>query len=194
VLFDTQRANKAYYNHILAHFNRPVLTPEQLAYVHMHTVDTAIACLFKDYPCIEAVHRFRKSMRYSNFFKYMKIEPHLFSVLEKLKQKYKTAIATNRSDTLEPLMTEFKIKDCFDLVVTSLDVERAKPHPDPLLKILAHFGINACQAVYIGDSRVDELASKAAGIPFIAYDNKNLTATSHIRCLKELDNVLCQTA
>ncbi|MBW2592377.1 MAG: HAD-IA family hydrolase [Deltaproteobacteria bacterium] len=190
MLFDTQAANKAYYNHVLAHFNRSALTIEQFDYVHMHTVDAAIAYLFKDHQCIEAVHRFRESMCYTDFLKYMKIEPHLIRLLEKLNRKYKTAIATNRSDTMELLLVEFQIKECFDLVVTSLDVGRAKPHPDPLLKILDHFGIRACQALYIGDSQVDELASAAAGIPFIAYDNMDLTAKLHIRNLKELYDIL----
>ena len=190
MLFDTRTANKAYYNHILARFNRPALTAEQFAYVHMHTVDAAIAFLFRDRKHIEAVHRFRESMQYKNFFRYMKIEPHLVRLLENLNRKYKTAIATNRSDTMEPLLAEFKIKEYFDLVVTSLDVERAKPYPDPLLKILDHFGIRACHAVYIGDSKVDELASEAAGIPFIAYNNTDLTAKRHIRNLKELDDIL----
>ena len=190
MLFDTRTANKAYYNHILARFNRPALTAEQFAYVHMHTVDAAIAFLFRDRQHIEAVHRFRESMHYKNFFRYMKIEPHLVRLLENLNRKYKTAIATNRSDTMEPLLAEFKIKEYFDLVVTSLDVERAKPYPDPLLKILDHFGIRACHAVYIGDSKVDELASEAAGIPFIAYNNTDLTAKRHIRNLKELDDIL----
>jgi len=190
VLFDTKMANKAYYNHILTHFNRPGLTAEQFSYVHMHTVEAAIAFLFKEDQCIEAAHRFRESIRYADFFKYMRIEPHLVRLLEKLSRKYKTAIATNRSDTMKPLLAEFNIKGCFDLVVTSLDVKRAKPHPDPLLKILDHFGISASQAIYIGDSRVDELASTAAGIPFIAYDNTDLNAKLHIRNLKELDDIL----
>jgi len=190
VLFDTKMANKAYYNRILTHFNRPELTVEQFSYVHMHTVDAAIAFLFKEHRRIESAHRFRKSMCYADFFKYMKIEPYLVRLLEKPSRKYKTAIATNRSDTMEPLLAEFNIKGYFDLVVTSLDVKRAKPHPDPLLKILDHFGIRASQAIYIGDSRVDELASAAAGIPFIAYDNTNLTAKLHIRNLKELDGIL----
>ncbi len=47
VMFDTTDANAAYYNRILAHFNRPVLTPEQFAYCHMHTVDNALRYLSK---------------------------------------------------------------------------------------------------------------------------------------------------
>ncbi len=190
MLFDTQAANRAYYNHVLTHFHRQALTDEQFAYVHMHTVDAAIAYLFKEKRCIEAVHRFRESMHYADFLKHMRIEPYLVHLLEKLNRKYKTAIATNRSDTMEPLLAEFKIRECFDLVVTALDVKRAKPHPDPLLKILDHFGIKACQAIYIGDSQVDEQASTAAGIPFIAYDNIDLTAKLHIRDLKELEDIL----
>ena len=43
VLFDTAQSNRAYYNEILNHFGRPSLTPEQFAYVHMHTLDESLA-------------------------------------------------------------------------------------------------------------------------------------------------------
>ncbi len=48
VMFDTETVNKAYYNQILQHVNKPALTPEQFAFVHMHTTDEAISYLFPD--------------------------------------------------------------------------------------------------------------------------------------------------
>ena len=38
VLFDSQQANIAFYNAILAHFDRPPLSPEAVDYIHSHTV------------------------------------------------------------------------------------------------------------------------------------------------------------
>ena len=190
VLFDTREANRAYYNHILRHFGRPVLTPEQFAFVHMHTVDAAIAHLFSDTRRIESVHRFRKTLRYADFFPFMRIDPHLFVLLDKLHPFCHTAIATNRSDTMDPLMTEFDLHGRFDMVVTSLDVKQPKPHPEQLQRILARFGVSARETIYVGDSRVDETAAAAAGIPLVAYDNPDLAAAWHIRDLKDLDDLL----
>ena len=48
VMFDTARANRFYYSHILQHFDRPAVTDEQFAFVHMHTVDESLAYLFPD--------------------------------------------------------------------------------------------------------------------------------------------------
>ena len=42
VLFDTEAANRAYYNHILKHFGKPVMTANQFAYAHQHTLNDRI--------------------------------------------------------------------------------------------------------------------------------------------------------
>ena len=155
VLFDTEEANWAYYNHILKHFGRPAMTPEQFAYAHQHTLDESITYLFNDEESIAAVYDYRQTMDYSVYLKLLKVEPDLVSLLTKIRPKLKTAIATNRSDTMSRLLTEFALTEYFDLVVTSFDIRRPKPYPDALLKILDHFGIEPHQALYVGDSHVD---------------------------------------
>ncbi len=190
VLFDTEAANVAYYNHILAHFGRPAMTADQFAYAHQHTVFETIARLFEDEESIAAVLAYRETMDYSAFLKLLKIEPHLIPLLKIIKPKIKTAIATNRSDTMDRLLAEFKLTEYFDLVVTSFDVPRPKPHPDALLKILSHFSILPEEALYVGDSQVDAEAAGAAEIPFVAYRNKTLPTPYHIANLKELQGLL----
>ena len=190
VMFDTAQANRIYYSRILQHFGRPAVTDEQFTFVHMHTVAEAIAYLFSDEATLAAAHKFRKSMDYSQYLGYLTIEPHLVSLLEKLRPQIKTAIATNRSDTMDRLLTEFKIDSYFDLVVTSSDVMRPKPHPDVLLKILDYFNLTPFQTIYIGDSRVDEMAAQAAAIPLVAFRNRELSADYHIDTLKELEELL----
>ena len=107
-----------------------------------------------------------------------------------LKPQFKTAIATNRSDTINRLLDAFDLDGYFDLIVTASDVERPKPHPDALLKILEHFKLPPSQVIYIGDSRLDELAAKAAGMPLVAYRNTELSAAYHINNLNELEGLL----
>lgn len=41
-----------------------------------------------------------------------------------------------------------------------------KPEPGLLLAHLAHFGVRAEEALYVGDLGIDEQAARAAGIPF----------------------------
>jgi len=162
----------------------------QLHYVHIHTVQQSLAHLFADDADRQAAMAFRASIDYGPFLKYLTIEPHLKALLDWMRNRYKTAIATNRTDTMDRLLREFGLADRFDLVVTSLDVAHPKPFPDPLFKILARFRVEPRQAVFVGDSEVDEATARAAGVPFIAYRNPALEASWHIESLKELEGFL----
>ena len=190
VMFDTVKANTAYYNSVLHHFNMTDMTPEQFAYSHMHTADNAMVKLFDDEKMLEAAQNYRRDMSYLPFLKYMEIEPYLKPLLEKLRPEYRTAVATNRTDTMKRVIIEHTLEGYFDIVVTALDVKRPKPYPDQLLKILEHFQIEPQQAIYVGDSELDAMAAKSAGIPIIAYNNKSLTADFHINSLKEIEDIL----
>jgi HAD superfamily hydrolase (TIGR01549 family) len=190
VMFDTTNANMAYYNEILEHFGRPALTPDQFAYCHSHTADQAIAHLFNDPQSVKKAQSYRKRMSYIPFLKHMVPEPYLKPLLETLRPGYKTAIATNRSDTMDQVLIEHGLEGYFDLVVSSNDVDRPKPYPDPLIKILKHFEIEANCALYIGDSELDQMAAKAADVPFVAYQNRSLAADFHIDSLKEIARIL----
>ena len=187
VLFDTEEANTAYYNNLLEHFGRPLMTPEQFKYVHMHTAEASIAFLFPEDDILDAARAYAREMTYFPFLKYMDMESDLVPLLEKIRPSVKTAIATNRSDTMRPLLETFELHTYFDLVVRSIDVERPKPHPDMLHKVLDHFGIMSNQLVYIGDSLLDEQAASAAAVPFIAYRNPSLNAVLHISRLQALE-------
>lgn len=190
VMFDTARANTEYYNRVLAHLGKPGMTPEQFAYCHMQTAAASMVCLFADERERDAAEAYRRTLGYESFLRYMKPESHLKPLLEKLRPAYKTAVATNRSDTMGGLLAEFGLTEYFDLVVTALDVKYPKPHPEPLIKVLEYFSISPEQILYVGDSQVDQVAAKAAGIPLIAYDNPSLEAAFHITNLKEVEDIL----
>jgi len=99
-------------------------------------------------------------------------------------------IATNRTDTMDSVLEKNGLEEYFDLVVCAMDVKLPKPDPESLLKILDHFKIDSDQLVYVGDSKLDEVASNAANVPFIAYRNKGLTADYHISQLVEIKGIL----
>jgi phosphoglycolate phosphatase-like HAD superfamily hydrolase len=190
VLFDTVEANRAYYNHILAHFGRRPMDRAQLLYVHAHTIQQALEHLFEDDAQRQAAMDFRSSIDYGPFLKCLTIEPDLVDLLDWMRGKFRTAIATNRTDTMNRLLQEFGLSARFDFVVTSLDVKRPKPFPDPLLKILTHFKAKPHQALFVGDSDVDASTARAAAVPFVAYRNPALKADYHIGQLKDLKALL----
>jgi HAD superfamily hydrolase (TIGR01509 family) len=190
VLFDTLEANRHYYNHILEHFGRPAMNAEQLHFVHAHTIHEALEKLFEDDGLRQAAYDFRKTIDYGGFLRHLTMEPGLVELLDWMNGKFHTAIATNRTDTMKHLLREFRLSDRFDYVVTSLDVERPKPAPDPLLKILTHFNAGPHQALFVGDSEVDASTARAAGVPFVAYRNPSLSADHFIDRLQDLRPIL----
>lgn len=190
VMFDTAGINKAYYNRVLAHMGRPEMTEEMFAYVHAHTGDESISYLFDDEESFNAAQAFRKTLNYMEFIPSMEIEPHLKPLIRELRPRFKTAIVTNRTDTMPAILSEFELKEYFDMVVTAWDVERPKPSPEGLLKVLNHFRLSPCEALYVGDTPVDEAAASAAGVLFIAYANPSLKADHHIQHLGEIRKIL----
>ena len=190
VMFDTVKANTEYYNRILRHFGKSEMTPVQFDFIQMHTVTESISFLFKDADSIRAAQAYRNKMGYGPFYQLMEIEPDLKPLLKNIGPRFKTAIATNRSDTIGRVLEVHGLNGYFDLVVSSLDVPRPKPHPDPLLKVTGHFNIEPHQAIYIGDSELDQQAAEAAGMPLVAYQNRTLTAVAHIDRLNEVETLI----
>ena len=190
VMFDSKKANEAYYNHILEHFGKPHMDSLQCEYVHMNTAEQSVAHLFKDDPQLPQALAYRGRISYFPFIPVMQLEPYLKDFLRFLRPAYKTAISTNRSDTMGRVLEHHGLEDCFDMVVSCLDVKQPKPDPESLIKILDHFGLSPEQAIYIGDSEIDELAARAAQIPLVAYKSKNLSAPYHVEHFKEIQALL----
>jgi len=185
VMFDTRKANREYYNQLLDHFGKRPMSDGQMDFVHINTVERSVAHLFEPVE-IEAVNRYRKEVGYLPFIRFMEMEPDLKKLLSGLRKGYHTAVATNRTDTMESVLESFGLTGDFDLVVTPLDVPNPKPAPDCLDKILKTFKVAPAEVMYIGDSILDQQAARAAGTRFVAFNNPALEAEKHIRGFKEL--------
>jgi phosphoglycolate phosphatase len=190
VMFESRNANDAYYNHILTQFGKPEMNKEQSDYSHMNTGLQSVSYLFKDDDRLEEALLYYRQMSYVPFIPLMEMEPYLKEFLNYLRPAYKTAISTNRSDTTRPVLAHNGLESLFDFVVSCLDVTHPKPHPEPLLKVLGHFGVSPEEAIYIGDSHIDEQASQAAGVPLVAYKNPSLSAAYHVNHFKEVEEIL----
>jgi FMN phosphatase YigB (HAD superfamily) len=116
----------------------------------------------------------------------MTIEPDLKKFLSILKPKYNTAISTNRSTTMPAVMKMHDLEPYFDMVVTSLDVEKPKPDGEALVKILNHFQLSAKEAIYIGDSMVDREHTDAVNMRLISFKNPELPAEYHVESFLDI--------
>ena len=188
VLFDTEAANRAYYNAIMASMDRPEITDEQFVYVQMHTVHQSLAFLCGPEGLEQALSH-RRQLSYYPFIQHMKKAPGLDELLESIDGIH-TAIATNRSNTMNRVLEEHGLAGRFELVVTALDVMRPKPAPEQLLKILDYFDAGPDEMLYVGDSELDEMAARAAEVPFIAYNNASLSADFHVTGMKDVGRIL----
>ncbi len=71
----------------------------------------------------------------------------------------------------------------FDTIVSADDVSRAKPHPEPVLAALERLGVQARDAVFIGDSPHDIVAGRdacvsTAGVLWGPFSREDLTRAS----------------
>ncbi|MFO7984266.1 MAG: HAD family hydrolase [Desulfatiglandaceae bacterium] len=190
VMFDSRQANTNFYNHLLARFGLPPMTEAEEAFVHMHTADKSVRHIFEGTPHTEAAQAYRIDMDYTPFIQDMVMEPGLKELLQKLKPRMGLAVATNRSNTLPIVLEVYQLGDYFDMVVSSLDVTRPKPHPESIHKILDFFNIKPAQAIYVGDSLVDLETARASGVHFVAYRNPELDAHLRAESMTELERVV----
>lgn len=192
VLFDSKQANINFYNHIRKHFGLPPMAEEQVDYVHMHTADDAIRYIFQGTPYTEAALAYRLQMDYTPFIQDMVMESGLLELLDCLCRETGLAIATNRSNTIGAVLERHGLVDYFDVVISSLDVTRPKPHPECLHLILEHFDIHPQDALYVGDSLVDAQTAASAGVPFVAYRDLSLPADYHAGSMEEVAALVLQ--
>ena len=186
VMFDSREANRAYYGHLRERFGYPPLTEPEVGFVHAHPAPESVPFIFRAWPQqIERVNAYRATLDYTPFLRQMAIEPDLLEFLAAVRPPLLTAISTNRTSTMAAVLDTFELRPHFDLVVTALDVERPKPHPEALLKILAGFGVRAEEGIFVGDTQVDVEHAAAVGMPLIAFRSPKLQAAYHVSSFRE---------
>ncbi len=149
-------------------------------YIHSHTVGESLEHIFQGSVDLTAVLEFARSFDYSPFIPMMVEEPFLREFLQFLRPGCYVALATNRTTTTQAVLNYHGLADDFDMVVSAKDVSRPKPHPESFVRILEHFRLSPLEAIYIGDSQVDEHFAANAGVPFVAYRNPGLTANYYL--------------
>jgi phosphoglycolate phosphatase len=192
VLFDSKKANIAFYNQILSQFHLPPLTIAEVEYVHISTAEEALRYLLerRDPRDAEAVLAHRPHVDYTPFIRLMQMEPNLRELLSSLPRRIKRAVSTNRSYTIGDVLRIHGLEGEFDLVVSALDVKNPKPDPESAFKILQHFAIAPAEALFVGDSTTDQQAAGGAQVPFIAYKNPSLQADYHIDDLLAIKEII----
>jgi len=172
VLLDTLESNYIFYNRVMEYLGRPHLKRDDLVsrnVLHTFSFNNVMDYFFGNDERKDDAWAFAKTIHYKELSQYMKIEEELIETLVALKNVVQLAVCTNRASSMDMIIEDFGLEGFFSFIMTADQVENPKPHPEPLFKVLEHFGVKADEALFIGDGEVDMLAARAAGVPFIAY-------------------------
>lgn len=79
------------------------------------------------------------------------------------------AVVTNKPERfVAPLLEQVGLGGYFRWIIGGDTLPQQKPDPAALLQVMHLAGVEAAQSLFIGDSRNDVLAARAAGVPCIA--------------------------
>jgi len=109
--------------------------------------------------------------------------PHVESTLKILKSKSIKLglLTTTPKKPLNAVAEKFSLNDYFDIMLAKEDVKN-KPNPEGLERIIKKFKIRKDECIFVGDSPIDILTGKAAGVKTIAVS----TGIANIEQLKEV--------
>ena len=91
--------------------------------------------------------------------------PHVLETLKTLHDRgLLLAICSSRGrPTLDGFVRTFHLEEYISMIVSANDVQRHKPHPDPVLLILKQLDIPAAEALMVGDASYDIQMGRSAG-------------------------------
>lgn len=89
------------------------------------------------------------------------------------------------AENVELVLSELKIRDCFDAVVKDGDYKNGKPAPDVFLTAAKNLNVSPSQCIVIEDAVHGVEAAKAAGMKCIA-----VTTTTTAEALKGADLII----
>lgn len=171
VLFESKRANLAYYNAVLAQFGEPPVREDDREKAHLcHTAASPLVLsrLLGESRAEKAL-ALASQLDYRQFIPFMTPEPGLVDALTRLAQTCPLAVATNRGYSMPSILEHFGLGDFFATVVTSRDVERPKPAPDMLHLAARRLQLRPEELLFVGDSELDQAAARDAGMAFAVY-------------------------
>ncbi|WP_236208199.1 phosphoglycolate phosphatase [Pseudomonas tohonis] len=98
------------------------------------------------------------------------VYPGVAETLRWLKKKgVELALITNKPERfVAPLLDEMKLGRYFPLIIAGDTLPQQKPDPAALLHVMHMTGTSRSESLFIGDSRNDVLAAKAAGVQCVA--------------------------
>lgn len=133
------------------------------------------------------------------FMRYVHLDEDTLDVLQKLREEYRLGLISNFAihECVQKLLKKFGLKEFFDVILVSAEVNKRKPSPEIFERALKALGVEASEAVFVGDMpSLDVKGAKNVGIKAILIERKPLERILDVkpdrivRSLKELLVVL----
>lgn len=157
------------FRHIYSSFCNKDCDEEYIMSTFGEPLNLTITRDFGEYDFEDVIAKYRE-YQVDRFYDEVFLYDTVPETLEFLKSKgIRLGIVTSRMkrSTLEAL-DKFNIKQYFDVVVTADDVEKHKPHKEPLIKAINELKTSVDKTLYVGDSKFDmECAINAETTPVL---------------------------
>ena len=186
VMFESHRANIAYFNRCLETGGYPPLEGDAVEKVVFMSVKQLLEELMPDADEVERLYKISQSIPYNDFIPMLEPLFDFEKVLGELRKTRYLAVATNRGRSLLSLFSYFNFYDLFHFKVSTLETP-PKPAPDMLLRCVEYFGLTTDDALFIGDAESDLRAAENADIDFlwVTDGDKNPSIENVSELLKE---------
>ena len=155
----------ASFNHVAQKYRGRTFSPRELIRMFGPTEEGALHAIIQRDQVQEAMRDLLKYYR-DHHSSLATVHPGIAETLEFLTARgVRLAIFTGKgAKTTQITLDAFDLARYFDLVVSGDDVERHKPDPEGIQKVIRTFGLEPSQVLMVGDSLGDIAAARAAGV------------------------------
>ena len=111
------------------------------------------------------------------FVRYVRLDDDASNILRKLRRKYKLGLVSNFAipKCVWRLLDKFGLGEFFDVVLVSAEVNRRKPSPEIFERALKALGVDASEAVFVGDTpSLDVKGSKNVGMKAVLIERRSI--------------------
>lgn len=113
----------------------------------------------------DEIMRHHHNIRLESYDRYLKLYEGVDELLPILKRMgIQVAALTSGNALTVSCLDRTGIRNHFDLIVSAEQVSSPKPHPEGLLLIMEKLGVDADEVIVVGDTVVDILVGKNAGV------------------------------
>ncbi len=157
---------------IFREFNKQYLSADDIVKMFGPAEDEIIKTHFKDHGNVDSIIKRYYELYSASHNELVPSHPEVNSLLKDIQNDgHSIGVVTGKGRrSLAISMRHLFPAILFDITIAGDEVDHPKPHPEGIVKALQHLDAEPQHAVYIGDSDIDILAGKSAGVKTIAVN------------------------